>query len=90
MKCSRPNGDATEDPDMHMTYDPAADAAYFTIADEVAPGEATRQIVTPVEGGTVVLDFSASGTLLGFEVLGAQRIVPTEVLGRAPTPPTHS
>ncbi|MEU2255023.1 DUF2283 domain-containing protein [Nocardia xishanensis] len=79
-----------EEPDMHMTYDPAADAAYFTIADEVAPGEATRQIVTPVEGGTVVLDFSSSGTLLGFEVLGAQRLVPTEVLGRAPSPPPRS
>ncbi|MBF6209898.1 DUF2283 domain-containing protein [Nocardia puris] len=71
---------------MRVTYDPAADAAYFTIADAIAPGEATRQVVTPVAGGTVVLDFNSSGTLLGLEVLGAQRLVPAEVLGRAEPP----
>ncbi|WP_328400307.1 DUF4288 domain-containing protein [Nocardia sp. NBC_00403] len=72
---------------MRMTYDPAADAAYCHIADSIAPGAAAQRVVTAIERGTVVLDISASGTLLGLEVLGAQQVLPPEALERTRTSP---
>ena len=54
------------------TYDPDADAAYFTFATAIAPGQVaeTREVAP-----NVMLDFDAQGRLLGLEVLGARAVL---------------
>ncbi len=67
---------------MRMTYDPAVDAACVYFTDSACAGQSAKQIVTAIDHGTVVLDMTASGTLIGVEVLGAQNVLPTEALER--------
>lgn len=73
-----------------VTFDPEADAAYVRLAN-IGAGEAVMQIVVEgVPGPTdIVLDFGATGQLLGIEVLGATAALSPDLLSAAepPTPP---
>ncbi|MBB6174664.1 uncharacterized protein YuzE [Nocardiopsis mwathae] len=73
---------------MNITYDADADAAYISVVDTIADGEAASQehsIPTPHPEGEIILDFDAEGHLLGIEVLGASRVLSTAVLAGAET-----
>ena len=64
---------------MRITHDPAADAAYIEFR-HIEPGEAVENVVIERPGlGDVVLDFNASGTFLGVEVIGAAALLPAEL-----------
>lgn len=72
---------------MHLTYDPAADAAYLSLR-ELLPGE--RLGPTPLLevdrefAGTVALDFSlTTGEAVGIEFLDASRCLPAAFLATA-------
>jgi len=67
---------------IQVTYDGAADAAYLTIADDIAPGAVTHTHVCEVEDlrGMIHLDFDAEGRLLGMEIIGARHCLPREFL----------
>jgi uncharacterized protein YuzE len=67
---------------MRVKYDRGADAAYISLIERIAPGEAKRQEVT--ESG-LVLDFDAQGRLLGIEVLDPRRMLRPETLDAALT-----
>ncbi|MFI6495793.1 DUF2283 domain-containing protein [Nonomuraea typhae] len=60
---------------VYVTLDRDVNAAYIAMKREVAPGEAVRQAVA----GDVVLDFAASGELLGVELLDAETRLPSEM-----------
>ena len=71
---------AAADHDMHvrLEWDTEADAGYIAFVD-IADGEAVHQwvVANPVAGlGDVVLDFDASGHLLGLEILGSGQLHP--------------
>lgn len=66
-----------------LTYDREVDAAYIYIAD-IAPGEVANTVTyddmpTSVHGD-VNLDFDRNGKLLGIEILGASKILPSNML----------
>ena len=66
-----------------MTYDQEADAFYLALRP-IAAGEAVEQVIVGREGkGDVILDFSASGELLGIEVIGARGLLAKTVLDEA-------
>ncbi|MEV0201669.1 DUF2283 domain-containing protein [Nonomuraea sp. NPDC050691] len=60
---------------VYLTWDKDHDVAYIAMKHEIAPGEAVRQEVV---GGTV-LDYGASGELLGVELLDAATRLPSEM-----------
>jgi uncharacterized protein YuzE len=69
---------------MRTTFDPAADAAYFYLVADVAPGAAVEQVVVSRDGkGDVVLDFDVDGHLLGVEVIGASGLLDGATLAGA-------
>ena len=69
---------------MRMTFDPDADAAYFSIEDEIAAGAAIENVVIERNGkGEIVLDFDADGYLLGVEIIGATGLLHGSVLSTA-------
>jgi uncharacterized protein YuzE len=67
---------------MRVAYDRTADAAYVYLQDDVSLGPPSRKyLCDPGKvGGTIRLDFSASGKLIGIEVLDAARLLPTTML----------
>lgn len=67
---------------MFVRYDRKVDAAYLQVADEIEPGGVARTYpCDPAEaGGMINLDFDSEGRLVGIEVLGAQGLLPPEVL----------
>ena len=67
---------------QRITYDETVDASYLALR-EIQAGEAVEQVVVERDGGEVILDFSAAGELLGVEVLGAHRILPSTILAQA-------
>ena len=72
---------------MKATFDPAADAAYICLADEIAPGGVERTLVVGEEAGIVGaihLDLDPEGCLLGIEILGARRLLPRGFLDWLP------
>lgn len=74
---------------MRISYDPEANAAYITIGDRIADGEATKQIhsiMTPGHRGEIVLDFDTDGMLLGVEALNASDVLRRSILEAAPLP----
>lgn len=68
---------------MRLTYDSRANCADAYIAPEVATGEAVEQVVVERKGGTVVLDFSDDGRLLGVELIGAKALLGAAALSTA-------
>jgi uncharacterized protein YuzE len=70
---------------MRMTYDPEADAAYIYVVDKIKPGEAkiTRTIADKKINGTIAIDFSKGGELLGIEITPALNLLRTDVLKKA-------
>jgi len=74
---------------MHIDYDAEADAAYITIADEIAEGAATQQlhsIATPGGLGEIILDFDDDNRLIGLEILNARLVLPENVIRTAKDP----
>ncbi|MDQ1111909.1 uncharacterized protein YuzE [Microbacterium testaceum] len=74
---------------MQVTYDAEADAAYITIADDIAEGAATQQlhsIATPGGVGEIILDFDDDNRLIGLEVLNARLVLPENVIRTAKDP----
>jgi uncharacterized protein YuzE len=68
---------------MRIVYDPELDVAHL-LFDEGAAGAPVRGEVTGVPaGGYVDAEYDAEGRLVGLEVLGAQRVLPPEVLAGA-------
>lgn len=69
---------------MRMTYDPEADAAYIYVVDKIGPGEAkfTRTMDKKING-TVALDFSEDGKLLGIEIIPGANLLSKKVLAKA-------
>ena len=69
---------------MRMTFDPEADAAYLYIADEIPNGAAVENLVVERKGkGDIVLDFDATGHLLGVEIIGAEALLDPDILAAA-------
>lgn len=69
-----------------MSYDPEADAAYVTLGDAIAEGEAAQQIAfidTPNGETQIAIDVDREGHILGFEILAASKGLRQEVLNRA-------
>jgi uncharacterized protein YuzE len=73
---------------VRFTYDPEADATFVYIVDQINPGQAARSEMCDLEirEGAVILVLDAGERLLGIELLGASRLVPADVLDRAPRP----
>ncbi|MBU0492554.1 MAG: DUF2283 domain-containing protein [Chloroflexi bacterium] len=70
---------------MKVTYDRSVDAAYIYLVDAIAPGSVeTTYSCDPLEiGGIIALDFDAEGRLVGIEVLGASKRLPSVLLDEA-------
>ncbi|MCU1526673.1 MAG: hypothetical protein JWP75_436 [Frondihabitans sp.] len=61
---------------LDATYDPEADAAYFSLSPRIGPGKAAKQRVVGIpENGELILDFDKRGRLLGLEILGAKNLL---------------
>jgi len=73
---------------VKLIYDPDADAAFVYLVDDVPSGGASRSIMCDlaIREGAVILLFDSRDRLLGFELLGASRLLPQSILGRD-TPP---
>lgn len=68
---------------MRILYDPELDVAHL-LFDEGAAVAPVRGAVDGVPaGGYVDAEYDAEGRLVGLEVLGAQRVLPPEVLAGA-------
>jgi len=62
---------------MRITYDKAADAVYINFV-AIKPGEVKKTFsCDPHRAGEINLDFAESGTLLGIEILAANRKLPS-------------
>lgn len=62
---------------MIFRYDAEADAAYISVHDAIAPGDAVRQIdvSSPHMQGELIVDLDHEDRILGFEILGASRLL---------------
>jgi uncharacterized protein YuzE len=68
---------------MRIVYDPELDVAHL-LFDEGAAVTAVRGALAGVPaGGYVDAEYDAGGRLVALEVLGAQRVLPPEVLAGA-------
>ena len=70
---------------MRATYDKRANAAYISLKDDIAAGEARKTYVCDEAevGDMINLDFDQLGRLIGIEVLGASAMLPEELLAKA-------
>jgi uncharacterized protein YuzE len=68
---------------MNFSYDADADAAYVSLT-AIAPGAVDETVCVsegfPALAGDVNLDLDGDGRLLGIEILGASRFLPTDLL----------
>lgn len=77
---------------LKMTHTPGipGGVAYLYLT-EIGPGEAAKQVVIPavgtdgVERGTIILDFSRDGKLIGIEALEASLVLPHSLLANFQT-----
>ena len=69
---------------MRVTYDRSADAAYIYLIP-IKTGEVTKTYpCDPAEiSGMINLDFNAANELIGVEVLGASKRLPSQLLESA-------
>jgi uncharacterized protein YuzE len=67
---------------MKLIYDPDADAASIYLVDSIQPGGTARSHVCDVElmDCSVILDFDATDKLIGIELLGASKLLPSVLL----------
>lgn len=65
---------------MKLTVDPEADAVQIRLRDR-RPGEITHSEPCDIEftGSSVILEMGEDNRLIGFEILGASRILPEEI-----------
>lgn len=65
-----------------IEYDPAANAAYIYLTEEILAGSVSRTVcVNPTEiGGMVNLDLDDEGRIIGLEVLDARKLLPRDIL----------
>ncbi len=75
---------------MRLIYDPELDVAHLLLegGDASADGGdasalARAEVGGVPAGGYVDAEFDSAGRLVGFEVLGARRVLPPEVLAEA-------
>jgi len=73
---------------MRTTVDTSVDMGYIYIKDGFAPGESKKTIVVSLDSADpdkldLVIDLDANGKILGIEVFGAKRLLPTEVYDKA-------
>ena len=70
---------------VRLTYDPDADSALVYLVDHIPPGGAPRSLMCDLEmrDGAVILLMNEEEQLLGIELLGASRLLPTAALNSA-------
>ena len=70
---------------MKITYDPVADAAIIHLGGEIEADGAPRSVMCDLDvpDGAVILLLSGDEQLVGMEVLGASRLLPTHVIDSA-------
>jgi len=70
---------------LRATYDKAADAAYVYFVDDSKRRAVSRTVVCDLEteGSAINLDLDSEGILLGIEIMGASRVLPSEVIADA-------
>jgi uncharacterized protein YuzE len=70
---------------MKIVLDTVADAALIHLTDATEAVEVTRTAMCRVEfeRAAVILRLDKAGRLVGFEILGASRLLPLPVLARA-------
>lgn len=73
---------------VRITYDMESDAATIYLVDEIGPGAAARSMMCDLEvrDGAVILLLSETEVLVGVEVLGASRLLPSGLLQEATAP----
>lgn len=73
---------------MKLTYDPEANAAYVLLGDDIAAGSLhhTVELESLVEGTLLNADIGVDGKLVGFEIIGADRLIDARLLREAPLP----
>jgi uncharacterized protein YuzE len=73
---------------VKLTYDPEANAAYILLGAEIAPGslDHTVELEPLVEGTLLHADIGVDGKLVGFEIIGADRLLDATLLREAPLP----
>lgn len=69
-----------------VKFDQEADAAYIYLVPLGPDRVATRSVFVDVRlgGASIVVDLAADGTISGFEILGASRVLPNSLLGEDP------
>jgi uncharacterized protein YuzE len=67
---------------MRLTHDSEADAAKIYLVDSIEPGGVARSCVCDVEmmDCSVILDFDATDKLIGIELPGASKLLPSVLL----------
>ena len=75
---------------VRISYDRDTDAATIYLVDDIGPGGAPGSAMCDLEvqGGAVILLLSEGGRLVGIEVLGASRLLPSQLLGEGTPPET--
>lgn len=68
---------------MRLIYDPELDVAHLLLEGGDASALARAEVGGVPAGGYVDAEFDGAGRLVGFEVLGARRVLPPEVLADA-------
>ena len=76
---------------VRITYEKASDAATIYLLDQIGPGVAPRSMMCELEirEGAVILLLGHDDRLVGIEVLGASKLLPSQLL-EAATPPDPS
>lgn len=67
---------------LEIRYDPVADAAYIYVVPR-GPGRSvarTRFCNVELDGAAISIDLDAVNSVLGFEILGASKVLPAGLL----------
>lgn len=71
-----------------INYDPEADAAYIYLVPQGSGRSVARSAVANVrlDRAAITVDFDAADVIAGFEILGASRVLPPQLLSGAENP----
>ena len=70
--------------DVEITYDEQANAAFIYVRPIATGAEQEFSVLDDyVENASIIASYSSDGKLLGIEILGADRVLPTELIGVA-------